>query len=199
MSVTEFINQACPTGNLRKIPWIKRTDFLRMLCVVQSQASHSSDVLRCQGREKRADINNLISDIVLAEEVAGDDLGLLCLANVRNATGEDGITIVYTAILRQEANQSLPAPAVSACVQCPSNLPSREALTEKAGMLVPVRIISAWSPCYCQIRANFLQEKRIWQRPKGQSMYGYILLPCHAGTYPINGGWKSGNCTPAMS
>lgn len=76
-----------------------KTNLLRMFCVVQAQAPHSSDVLRGQGREKRADIGDLVSHVVLPEYVAGDDPGLFGLANIRDARGKDGITVVDAAIL----------------------------------------------------------------------------------------------------
>jgi hypothetical protein len=78
---------------------IMKTNLLRMLCVVQTQAPHSPDVLRSQGREERADIGNLVSHFVLPEDVTGDDPGLFCLANIRDARGKDGITVVDAAIL----------------------------------------------------------------------------------------------------
>lgn len=41
------------------------------------------------------------------ENVAGDDAGLLGFADVRNASGQDGIAIVGAAVLCEEADETL--------------------------------------------------------------------------------------------
>lgn len=75
------------------------TNLIYMLNIVQSQASHSPDVLQRQGCKKQADISNLISHIVVPENVASDDPGLLCLADVLDAPRKYGIAVVNAAIL----------------------------------------------------------------------------------------------------
>lgn len=79
-----------------------------MLRVVQAQAPHGSDLLRRQRTQEQADVGDVVGHIVLAEDVAGDDPGLLCLPDVRDAPGQDGVAVVGAAVLCQEADQALP-------------------------------------------------------------------------------------------
>jgi hypothetical protein len=44
---------------------------------------------------------------MLAKDVAGDDLGALCLRNVGSTLRQDGVAIVSLAVLGEEADESL--------------------------------------------------------------------------------------------
>lgn len=91
MLVYHHVSQSTiPDNTLHSSPeviWVGKTNLLRVLCVVQAEAPHSSDVLRRKGREKRADVGDLVSHIVLPEDITGDDLGLFGLFDIRDACG----------------------------------------------------------------------------------------------------------------
>lgn len=53
------------------------------------------------------DVDDLISDMVLPEDVAGDDSGTGRFRNIRDAFGQDGITVVGTAIPSYEPDEAL--------------------------------------------------------------------------------------------
>jgi hypothetical protein len=78
-----------------------------MLRVVQAKASHSTDILRCQRSKKKANVDNLISNIVVPKDIAGDDMRLFRFGDVGLAVGEDGITIVDSVIFGKKPDESL--------------------------------------------------------------------------------------------
>lgn len=78
-----------------------------MLRIICAQASNCLDILGRKGSEEYPDIGDLISHLVLAENVTLDDFGLLCLANVGDSSGKNCISIVRAAILSQEPDQAL--------------------------------------------------------------------------------------------
>ena len=53
-----------------------------------------------------------IGPTVFAKDVALDDAGLLCLADVGAATGEDGVAVISAPIASQEPDEPLPMPSV---------------------------------------------------------------------------------------
>lgn len=56
-----------------------------MLRIVEPQASNRLDMLRGQWGQEHANVDDLIRHLMLAVDIALDDTGLLCLANVRRA------------------------------------------------------------------------------------------------------------------
>lgn len=70
-----------------------------MLRVVETQTPHRADVLKRQRRQQKPDVGHAVRHVVLAEDVARDDAGLLGLANVGDATGQDGVAVVGAAVL----------------------------------------------------------------------------------------------------
>ena len=78
-----------------------------VLLVVQSEATHRPDVLEGQGGEEEPDVGHVVRHFVLPEDVPYHDAGLLGLANVRGAFREDGIAVVYTAILGEKTDEAL--------------------------------------------------------------------------------------------
>ena len=83
-----------------------------MSSVVQAETAHGAHVLGGQGRQQRADVDDLVGDVVLAEDVALDDAGLAGLADVGDAAREDGVAVVGPAIPGQEADEALGGSAV---------------------------------------------------------------------------------------
>jgi hypothetical protein len=75
--------------------------------VVQPQTPHRPDIFRGQGGQERPDVGNLVGNIVLAKDVAGDDAGLAGLADVADAARQDGISVVGAAVPGQEADEAL--------------------------------------------------------------------------------------------
>lgn len=75
--------------------------------VVEPQAAQGARVGGRQGREQQADVDDLVSDIVGAEDVAVDDAGLAGLGDVGDARGEDGVAVVGAAALGHEADEAL--------------------------------------------------------------------------------------------
>jgi len=85
--------------------------------VIQSQAPHGPDVVRGQRREEKPDVGDLVGHIMLAEDIALDDVRLGRFGDVRDAPGQDGITVVSAAILGQKADESLGGARVSTACQ----------------------------------------------------------------------------------
>ena len=56
-----------------------------MESIIQSQTSHSSDILSCQWCEQLLDLHDVICDLVLAEDLAGDDFGFGCFGYIRDS------------------------------------------------------------------------------------------------------------------
>ena len=101
-----------------------------MLGVVQAKASHSTDMLRCQRSKKKTNVDNLIGDLMVPKNIAGDDMRLFRFAYVGLAVREDGITVVDSVIFGKKPDESLGY--INSCV---FHISSDEGLTEKAGML----------------------------------------------------------------
>ena len=104
-----------------------------MLLVVHPQAPDSPDIFRRQRSQQQSDIGHLVSDLMLPKDIAGDDAGLLSLADVRFTQRQDGIAVVRPAVLGQEADESLVIrqPLLSShCVKRP------EKRTVNAGMVM---------------------------------------------------------------
>ena len=59
---------------------------------------------------------DLARDIVLAEDVALDDAGLLCLCEVADARGEDGVAVIGFAVFGEEADEALGGMLAIACL-----------------------------------------------------------------------------------
>jgi len=97
--------------------------------VVQAETPHRPHVLRGQGRQEGADVDDLVGHVVLAKDVALDDAGLARLADVGDAAGQDGIAVVGPAVPGQEADETLGQVSVCPCFFYV------ERLTEKAGIL----------------------------------------------------------------
>lgn len=77
--------------------------------IVKPEASHRPDVLGRKGGQKRPDVHDLVGDVVLAEDVALDDTGLACFADISDTSGQDGIAVVSAAVPGQEADEALQA------------------------------------------------------------------------------------------
>jgi hypothetical protein len=75
--------------------------------IVQTQTPHSPDIFGSQRRKEHADVGDPICDVVLAEDVALDDAGLAGLADVGDASREDGVAVVGPAVPGQEADEAL--------------------------------------------------------------------------------------------
>jgi hypothetical protein len=78
-----------------------------VLLIVQSQASDCPDVLESKRRQQQPYVGYLVRHLMLAKDVAGQDARLLGLCNVRHAAGQNGIAIVYLAILGEETDKTL--------------------------------------------------------------------------------------------
>jgi hypothetical protein len=84
-----------------------RQYLLSMFCVVQAETPHGSNVLRSQRSQQKADIDNIVTNIMLAKDIASNDLGLLGLTDVGHAARENSISVVCSAVLGQKADESL--------------------------------------------------------------------------------------------
>lgn len=90
------------SSSIRSTPYL-----VSMLLIVQSQASDRPDVLEGKGRQQQPYVGYLVRHFMLAKDVAGQDARLLGLCNVRHAAGQNGIAIVYLAVLGEKANEAL--------------------------------------------------------------------------------------------
>lgn len=70
-----------------------------MLGVVQAQTSHSANVLWGQRSKKKANVDNLIGDMVVPKDVTSYHASLFRFGDIGLALGEDGIAVVDSVIL----------------------------------------------------------------------------------------------------
>lgn len=49
----------------------------------------------------------MVCQLILSEDIAGDDTGLLCLSNIGGIIWEDGVTVIGAAVSSQEADKTL--------------------------------------------------------------------------------------------
>lgn len=75
-----------------------------MFGVVEAQAPNGAHMLGGQRGQKHADVGDLVCHLVLAQDIAFDDTGLLCFSDVSGSPGQDGIAIVGTAVFGEEAD-----------------------------------------------------------------------------------------------
>jgi hypothetical protein len=75
--------------------------------IVQAQAADSSDIFKSQRCQQETDVCHIVGNMVLPEDVALHDAGLLGLADVADSTGENRIAIVCAAVSCEKADESL--------------------------------------------------------------------------------------------
>jgi hypothetical protein len=95
-------SERCIIGTASSIPYL-----LCMIGVVPAQASYCAYVLNSQRREQKADVDDVVSYLVLSENVSRYNLGLSSLSNIADAMRHDWLAIVCSAIPGQEADESL--------------------------------------------------------------------------------------------
>ena len=60
-----------------------------------------------KGCQQETHVGDLVSYLVLAEDIARDDAGLPGLGDIRDTMGQNGITIVNSAISGEEPDETL--------------------------------------------------------------------------------------------
>lgn len=85
-----------------------RRYLFRVKRIVQPKTPDCLHILRCQRCQEQADIGDLVRDLMLPEYIAGHDACLLGLGDIRHALGQNRISIVDSAVLGEEADESLP-------------------------------------------------------------------------------------------
>lgn len=75
--------------------------------IVEAEAPDSPGLRQGERCEKQADVEDLVSDLMLSKYIAGYDPGLLGLRDVGYTPREDGVAVVGSAISRDEADESL--------------------------------------------------------------------------------------------
>lgn len=78
-----------------------------MLLVVQAETSDRLDIFPCKRGQEKLHFGNLISDAMLAEDVALDDPSLGGFCDITDPGGESGISVVDMAVFGKEADEAL--------------------------------------------------------------------------------------------
>lgn len=65
-----------------------------MFLIIKTKTPNSFYVLRSQRGEEKADISNLISDIVFPEDLASNNLGLFCFRDVCHTLRKYSISVI---------------------------------------------------------------------------------------------------------
>ena len=78
-----------------------------MQSIVQAQAPHSPRFRKSKRGKEQANISDLISNTICAEDVALDYAGLASLGDISCAGWQDGIAIVRLAIAGDETDEAL--------------------------------------------------------------------------------------------
>lgn len=78
-----------------------------MLLIVQAETTHTGNMFLGQGRKQRSNIGDLIGDIMLSENAAPNNSGLLDPGNICNAVGKYCVPVVRLTISGKESNETL--------------------------------------------------------------------------------------------
>lgn len=84
-----------------------RAYLFRVECIVQAETPHRLHILRGQRSEEVPDLGHLVSHVILAEDVALDDTGLLCLDDIADTLWKYSIAVIGPAIPGEEADEAL--------------------------------------------------------------------------------------------
>jgi hypothetical protein len=79
----------------------------RMLLIVEPQASHRFHVVQGKRCQEKADVFNLVGNIIFSEDLTTNDLGLLCFGNICYSMGKNCISVIGSSVLCKESNESL--------------------------------------------------------------------------------------------
>jgi hypothetical protein len=110
-----------------------------MLGVVQTQASHSLDILDGEGRKQQPDVRNLVGDLMGPENIPGHDPSLSRLGDVGNALRQNGIAIVHLTVPGEESHEPLcPVSMIASYKGIMAGLPQSRQLTWNVGILAGV-------------------------------------------------------------
>lgn len=83
------------------------TNLFCVQSIVEAETPHCLDVLEGQRSQEVSDVLDLFCDLILSKYVSLDNTSLLCLDDVADALGENGIAVVSAAVPGKEANEAL--------------------------------------------------------------------------------------------